>query len=46
MVVLLFYGGAIIAAVIPKPGISWTGHLFGFGVGVVMAWFTREGRPT
>jgi len=43
-IVLIFYGGAIISAVIPRPGISWTGHLFGFGVGAFMAWFTRAGQ--
>jgi membrane associated rhomboid family serine protease len=43
LVVLVFYGGAIISAVIPRPGISWMGHLGGFGAGVFVAWLTRSG---
>ena len=38
------YGGAVHAFLIPIPGISWTGHLFGFMSGVPAAWWTRIER--
>ena len=37
MVVLFLYG-SVLWGLIPKPGISWQGHLFGAVGGVVAAW--------
>ncbi|MBW2141917.1 MAG: rhomboid family intramembrane serine protease [Deltaproteobacteria bacterium] len=39
--VFLLYGGLLVTLLIHKPGISWSGHFFGFGAGVVAAWITR-----
>ena len=40
VVVFVIYGG-ILWGVIPKEGISWTGHIFGAVGGVVAAWALR-----
>ena len=37
IVVLLFYGG-ILWGLLPRPGVSWTGHVFGAVGGVLAAW--------
>jgi membrane associated rhomboid family serine protease len=39
--ITIVYGGALHSLLIPIPGISWTGHLFGFMSGVLAAWWTR-----
>jgi membrane associated rhomboid family serine protease len=44
LVVLLLYGGALQSLFIYVPGISWTGHLFGFLAGVLAAWWMRAAR--
>jgi membrane associated rhomboid family serine protease len=44
IVVLLFFGGALISDLIPRSGISWEAHLFG-GVGGVLA-AAMLARPT
>ena len=44
LVVLLLYGGALQSLFIYVPGISWTGHLFGFISGVLAAWWTKAAR--
>ncbi len=36
--VVLFLYGSVLWGLIPKPGISWQGHLFGAVGGVVAAW--------
>jgi len=36
LVALVFYGGMILGFV-PREGISWEGHLFGFGAGIIAA---------
>lgn len=42
VLVFLFYGGTVLLATVPAPGISWQGHLFGALGGVfAAAW---EGR--
>lgn len=41
LVITIAYGGALHALLIHIPGISWTGHLFGFISGVLAAWWTR-----
>ncbi len=42
VVVTLLYGGALYSLLIYVPGISWSGHLFGFISGVVAAWWGRS----
>ena len=44
VIVIVFYGGALQSLFIHTPGISWTGHLFGFLSGVLAAWWTRAAR--
>jgi len=39
--ILVFYGGALLSLFVYIPGISWTGHLFGYMSGVLAAWWTR-----
>ena len=42
VVITLLYGGALYSLLIYVPGISWSGHLFGFLSGVVAAWWGRN----
>jgi membrane associated rhomboid family serine protease len=42
--VVLFFYGSILWGLLPRPGISFTGHLFGAVGGVVAAWFIHR-RP-
>jgi membrane associated rhomboid family serine protease len=41
LLVFFLYGGALIFAMIPTIGISWTGHVFGFLAGVYIAKKTK-----
>jgi membrane associated rhomboid family serine protease len=41
-VILFLYGGLLLTLPVRIPGISWTGHLFGFLAGVFAAWLTRS----
>ena len=41
VVICLIYGGALFSLFYYIPGISWTGHFFGFLAGVLAAWWTR-----
>jgi membrane associated rhomboid family serine protease len=41
VVVTLFYGGALYSLLVYVPGISWSGHFFGFLSGVLAAWWVR-----
>jgi membrane associated rhomboid family serine protease len=43
-VVLLFYGG-ILWGFLPRPGISFTGHVFGAVGGIVAAWYVHGREP-
>jgi membrane associated rhomboid family serine protease len=40
--ITLLYGGALYSLLIYVPGISWSGHLFGFISGVGAAWWGRK----
>ena len=44
IVITILYGGALYSLLIYIPGVSWTGHLFGFLSGVLAAWWTRGAR--
>jgi membrane associated rhomboid family serine protease len=44
LVVLMFYGG-ILWGLLPRPGISWTGHVFGAVGGVLAAWYVHGREP-
>jgi len=44
LAIFLLYGGALQSLFLYVPGISWTGHLFGFISGVLAAWWTRAVR--
>ena len=41
VVVLFLYGGVLIAGFIPRYGVSWLGHAFGFLTGVGAAWLSK-----
>lgn len=43
LAVLFLYGGALFSLLIVLPGVSWSGHFFGFVAGVLAAWFNRRG---
>ena len=40
----MLYGGALLSLFTVSPGISWIGHISGFGCGVVAAWWSRNKR--
>ena len=42
VIVFLLYGGALLSLLTYIPGVSWSGHFFGFGAGVLAAWWTRR----
>ena len=44
VIVLLFYGG-ILWGLLPRPGVSWTGHVFGAVGGVLAAWHVHGREP-
>ncbi|MHC1730044.1 MAG: rhomboid family intramembrane serine protease [Syntrophobacteraceae bacterium] len=39
--VACYYGWALFSLFIVLPGVSWAGHFFGFGSGILAAWITR-----
>jgi membrane associated rhomboid family serine protease len=41
VVITFLYGGALYSLLIYVPGISWSGHLFGFISGIVAAWWVK-----
>lgn len=45
-VVLAIYGATLLLALVPTPGVSWQGHLFGGAGGVVAAWVLHRRRPS
>jgi membrane associated rhomboid family serine protease len=44
VVVVLFWGGALLGGLLPQDGISWQGHLFGAVAGVLAAWILADRR--
>jgi membrane associated rhomboid family serine protease len=41
-VIFFAYGGTLFSLLTYRPGISWTGHFFGFISGVLAAWWTKS----
>jgi len=37
-----YYGWVLCSLFVVLPGVSWTGHFFGFAAGVFAAWLTRQ----
>ncbi len=47
VLITFFYGGALYSLLMYIPGISWSGHVYGFLAGVLAAWWLRSaGRRT
>lgn len=44
LIICFLYGGALFSLLVYVPGISWTGHFFGFLSGVIAAWWMRESK--
>ena len=42
VLITVFYGGALYSLLMYIPGISWSGHVFGFLAGVLAAWCMRS----
>ena len=45
LMALFFYGGMLWGVLPGREGVSWLGHLFGFGGGMVAAYVVTERRP-
>ena len=39
--IFVLYGGAVSSLLIYAPGVSWSGHIFGFLSGILAAWWTK-----
>ncbi|MBU2551614.1 MAG: rhomboid family intramembrane serine protease [Proteobacteria bacterium] len=46
LIVFFMYGASLLTLLVHTPGVSWSGHFFGFLSGVVAAWLTRPRRAT
>ena len=42
IIISMVYGSALYSLLIYIPGVSWTGHMFGFIAGILAAWMTRS----
>ena len=42
LVVFFYYGYTLFSLFVVLPGVSWSGHFFGFASGVFAAWLTRK----
>jgi membrane associated rhomboid family serine protease len=45
LAVLAIYGSTLLVGLVPTPGVSWQGHLFGAAGGVVAARVVHRARP-
>jgi membrane associated rhomboid family serine protease len=43
-IVFFFYGGSLLTLLSYTPGVSWSGHFFGFTSGVFAAWSTQKSK--
>jgi len=41
VVIFIFYGGALLSLLVVVPGVSWSGHFFGFISGALAAMWTK-----
>ncbi len=46
LVVFFLYGGSLLSLLSYVPGVSWSGHFFGFVSGVTAAWATKGTRSS
>ena len=44
LAVFLLYGSALLSLLSVVPGVSWSGHFFGFLAGVMAAWWTKAAK--
>ncbi len=44
LIVLSYYGWALFSLFVVLPGVSWSGHFFGFASGILAAWMTKRDR--
>jgi membrane associated rhomboid family serine protease len=42
LIVSFYYGWAFFSLFVVLPGVSWSGHFFGFASGVLAGWLTKE----
>lgn len=42
LVVFFYYGYTLFSLFVVLPGVSWSGHFFGFASGILAAWLTRR----
>lgn len=45
LLVAALYGGVLLTLFLYTPGISWSGHFWGFAAGVFAAWLMRKSAP-
>lgn len=41
LIAFFLYGGALLSLLVYVPGVSWSAHFWGFGAGVLAAWWMR-----
>ena len=46
LAICFLYGGALLSLLNVVPGISWSGHFFGFVAGVMAAWWTKVAKTS
>lgn len=46
VIVFVLYGGTLVSLLKYQPGISWSGHAFGFVSGIFAAWTTKNVQNT
>jgi len=44
IIIFFLYGGAIWGVLPTQPGVSWEGHLFGFLVGILLAYIYKDSQ--
>ena len=46
VVVFILYGGSLVFGLVPRYGVSWSGHAFGFLSGILAAYLTGSTKKT